>query len=108
MLLNELVVHRLLDGPAIDDALEQELGPIIAEQGWTADGERVTAQHAAWAVHRALYHWRLFGLLDENQPRWEGGHRTGPNVTALNAAGRFTAMAFLRARATAPRMDLGV
>ncbi len=107
-MLSELLAHRLLDGPAIDDALEQELGPIIAEQGWTADGERVTSQDAAWAVHRALYHWRLFGLLDEIQPRWEGGHRTGPSVTALNAAGQSTAVVFLRARATAPRAYLGV
>lgn len=107
-MLSELLAHRLLDGPAIDDALEQELGPIIAEQGWTAGGERVTAQHAAWAVHRALYHWRFFGLLDEIPPRWEGGHRTGPSVTALTAAGQSTALAFLRARATAPRTHLGV
>jgi len=107
-MLSELLAHRLLQGPAIDDALEQDLGPIIAEQGWTPDGERVTAQHAAWAVSRALYQWRLFGLLDEIRPKWEGGHRTGSNVTALNAAGQSTALAFLRARATAPRTHPGM
>ncbi len=106
-MLSELVAHRLLQGPATDDELEVDLGPIIVAQGWTADDERVTAQQARWAVHRALYHWRLFGLLDEIRPKWEGGHPTGPNVTALNAAGRSSALAFLRARATAPRTRLG-
>jgi hypothetical protein len=105
-MLSELVAHRLLDGPASDDALEREIGPIVAAQGWAADGVPVTARQAGLAVHRALYHWRLFGLLDEVRAKWEGGRPTGPNVTALNAAGRSTAIAFLRARATAPRTDL--
>ena len=105
-MLSELVAHRLLDGPAVDDALGRDLGPIVAEQGWMAAGERITPQQAASAVHRALYHWRLFGLLDEVRQRWEGGHRTAPDVTALNAVGRSSAIAFLRARATAPRSDV--
>ena len=79
------------------------LGPVVvAAQGWMAGREPVTAERAGWAVHRALYHWRLFGLLEEIRPRWEGGRPTGPNVTGLNAAGRSAAIAFLRARATAP------
>lgn len=105
-MLSELVAHRLLDGPAVDGALEHDIGPIVAEQGWAAGGVRVSAHQAGLAVHRALYHWRLFGLLDEVRPRWEGGQRTVSSVAALNAAGRSTAIAFLRARATAPRKDL--
>ena len=105
-MLSELVAHRLLDGPALDDALEREIGPIVAAQGWAANGVPVTARQAGLAVHRALYHWRLFGLLDEVRAKWEGGRPAGPNTTALNAAGRFTAIAFLRARATALRTDL--
>jgi len=105
-MLSELVAHRLLDGPALDDALEREIGPIVAAQGWAANGVRVTARLAGWAVHRALYDWRLFGLLEEVRAKWEGGRPTGPNITALNAVGRSTAIALLRARATAPRTDL--
>lgn len=105
-MLSELVAHRLLDGPAVDDALGREIAPLIVEQGWMAGRERVTAQQAAGSVHRALYHWRLFGLLDEVRPRWEGGRPTAPKTTALNAVGRSTAIAFLRARATSPRADL--
>ena len=101
-MLSELIAHRLLAGPANDDALERVIGPIIAAQGWRAGRESVTAEQAGRAVHRALYHWRLFSLLDEIRPRWEGGHPTGPNVTGLNPAGRSAAIAFLRARATAP------
>ncbi len=105
-MLSEFVAHRLLDGPALDGALERDLGPIVAAQGWIAGDERITPHAAGLAVHRALYHWRLFGLLDEVRPKWEGGRPTGPNITALNAAGRAAATAFLRARASVPRTDL--
>jgi hypothetical protein len=105
-MLSELVAHRLLDGPALEDALEREIGPIVAAQGWAANGVPVTAHQAGVSVHRALYHWRLFGLLDEVRAKWEGGRPTGPNITALSAVGRSTAIAFVRARATAPRTDL--
>ncbi len=104
-MLSELVAHRLLEAPALDDALERETGPIVAAQGWTADGVPVTDHQAGLAAHRALYHWRLFGLLDEVYAKWEGGRPAGPNITALNAVGRTTAIAFLRARATARRTD---
>jgi hypothetical protein len=100
-MLSELVAHRLLAGPAIDHALEGALGPVIVAQGWRAGREPVTAEQAGWSVHRALYHWRLFGLLDETRPRWEDARQTEPAVTALTPAGRTAAIALLRARATA-------
>jgi hypothetical protein len=105
-MLSELVAHRLLEGPAVDGALGRDVAPLIVEQGWMAGRDRVTAEQAAGSVHRALYHWRLFGLLEEVRPRWEGGRPTAPSTTALNTIGRSTAIAFLRARATAPRTDL--
>jgi len=101
-----VAIDRLLDGPALDDVLEREIGPIVAAQGWAADSVPVTARQAGLSVHRALYHWRLFGLLDEVRAKWEGGRPTGPSSTALNAVGRAAAIAFLHARATAPRTDL--
>jgi hypothetical protein len=108
-MLSELVAHRLLAGPAIDHALEQAVGPIIVAQGWSAGREAVTAERAGWSVHRALFHWRLFGLLDETRPHWDHGRQTKPPITALTPAGRTAAIGLLRARATAPgqRPDLG-
>jgi len=99
-------MERLMTEPT--EALQSvsEIGPVVAAQGWAANGVPVTAHQAGLAVHRALYHWRLFGLLDEVRAKWEGGRPTGPNVTALNAVGRSTSIALLRARATAPRTDL--
>ncbi len=101
-MLSELVAHRLLAGPAVGEALERDIGPVIAAQGWRAGREPVTAGQAGSSVHRALYHWRLFGLLAETRLRWEGGRQAEPAVTALAPAGRAAALTFLRARATAP------
>lgn len=101
-MLSELTAHRLLAGASVDHALERAVGPVIAAQGWMAGREPVNAKQAGRAVYRALYHWRLFGLLDETRPRWEGGRQVEATVTALTPAGRTAASAFLRARATAP------
>jgi hypothetical protein len=101
-MLSELAAHRLLARPAVDHDLEQAVGPVIVGQGWMAGREPVTAEQAGRAVYRALYHWRLFGLLDEMRPRWEGGRQVEAAVTALTPAGRTAASAFLRARAIAP------
>ncbi len=109
-MLSELVAHRLLAGPAVDHALEQAVRPVIVAQGWMAGREPVTAEQAGWSVHRALFHWRLFGLLDETRPRWEDGRQVEPAVTALTPAGRTAAIALLQARATAPgrRSSIGL
>ena len=101
--LSEIIAHRLLAGPAVGRALEEAVAPIVAAQGWMAGGEPVGAQRAGWDAHRALYHWRLFGLLDEVSPRWEGGQHVEPSITALTPSGRATARILRRARATAPR-----
>jgi len=108
-MLSELVAHRLLAGPAVGHALERDVGPVIAAQGWRAGREPVTAERAGLSVHRALYHWRLFGFLDETRPRWEGGQQVEAAVTALTPAGRTAAIALLRARANAPgrRSNIG-
>lgn len=105
-MLSELIAHRLLEGAAMDDALAEAIVPVIGRQGWQSGGEPLDGQHIAWSIHRPLYHWRLFGLLDEVRPRWEGNRPTGPNVTSLTPAGRATALAFLYTKATAPRTSL--
>lgn len=105
-MLSELIAHRLLEGPALNDALAEAIVPIVVPQGWQSDGEPADGQHIAWSVHGRLYHWRLFALLDEVRPPWQGNRPTGPNVTSLTPAGRATALAFLHAKATAPRTSL--
>lgn len=105
-LLSELIAHRLVDGPAIDNGLEETIVPIVTAQGWRSGGRPVDERHIVMSIHRPLYSWRLFGLLDEVRPPWIGGHPTGPNVTSLTAAGRAIALEYLRARATAARTSL--
>lgn len=105
-MLSELVAHRLLAGPAVGDELAQAIAPIVMAQGWASGGVPLDEQQAGWAIHRPLYHWRLFGLLEEVRPRWEYNRPTGPEVTSLNAAGRATALAYLHTLATGPRVDL--
>jgi hypothetical protein len=105
-MLSELIAHRLLEGPAVDDALSASIAPIVAAQGWQSGGEPLGAKQVGWSIHRPLYFWRLFGLLEEVRPPWVNNRPTGPNVTSLTAAGRSTALECLRARATAPRTSL--
>jgi len=105
-LLSELIAHRLLAGPALGNELEASIVPIVMAQGWRSGDDPVDERHIVMSVHRPLYYWRLFGLLEEVRPRWVEGRPTGPNVISLTPAGRVTALEYLRARATAPRRSL--
>lgn len=105
-MLSELIAHRLLAGPAFGNQLDESVVPVITAQGWRSGGTPVDERHIAMSIHRPLYFWRLFGLLEEVRPRWVDHRPTGPNVTSLTAAGRATALEYLRARATAPRRSL--
>lgn len=105
-MLSELIAHRLLDGPALDKELETSIAPVILAQGWRSGSDPLDERHVALSIHRPLYSWRLFGLLDEVRPPWIDGHPSGPNVTSLTAAGRAAALEYIRARAMAPRTSL--
>jgi len=105
-MLSELIAHRLLAGPALGNELEASIAPVITAQGWRSGGDAVDERHSVMSIHRPLYLWRLFGLLEEVRPRWVDNRPTGPNVTSLTAAGRATALEYLRARASAPRRSL--
>ena len=105
-MLSELIAHRLLDGPALDNELEASIAPVVLAQGWRSGSDPVDERRVVSSIHRPLYYWRLFGLLDEIRPPWIEGHPSGPNVTSLTAAGRVAALEYLRARATAPRTSL--
>jgi hypothetical protein len=104
--LSELIAHRLLAGPALGNELEASIVPVVIAQGWRSGGDAVDERHISMSIHRPLYFWRLFGLLEEVRPRWVDHRPTGPNVTSLTAAGRATALEYLRVRATAPRRSL--
>ena len=109
-MLSEIVAHRSLAGPAVAHSLEQAVGPVITAQGWMTGRDLVSEQQAGWAAHRALYHWRLFGLLDEKRPPREDWQHADLSVTALTPAGRAAALVFLRARAVTPgrRSEFGL
>ncbi len=104
--VSELIAHRLLEGPAEGDDLADAIVPIIASQGWQSGGAALDERHVRMSIHEPLYHWRLFGLLDEVHPPWENNRPTGPAITSLTAVGQATALAHLHARAVAPRRDL--
>jgi hypothetical protein len=108
--LGEVIAHRLLEGPAetrpldASNELARAATPVIEGQGWRRrGGVPVEAADIEHDIHIPLREWRLFHLLDEERPEWEGGHATGRWVTSLNEAGRATARAHLYARATEPR-----
>jgi hypothetical protein len=99
----ELIGLRLLDGPAIDDELEQTLAPILVAQGWRAGAEPVTQRDVGYAIGIRLFWWRMLRLLDETWPRWENQQPTGDRTTALTPVGETTVHAYLRSRAIGPR-----
>ncbi len=105
-MLSELLAHRLLTGPALGNELEESIVPVVSAQGWRTGGGPVDERDIVMSIHRVLYLWRLFGLLEEVRPRWVDDRPTGRNVTSLTDAGRATALEYLRARATAPRTSL--
>ena len=105
-MLAELAALRLLQGPAVDDDLRDDVTEILVRQGWRSGGEILGAQQLRYSVHRPLFWWRLLGLLDEEEPQWHAGRRSGRYAVALNEAGRATALEFLHARATGPRHRL--
>jgi hypothetical protein len=105
-MLSELIAHRLLAGPALGNELEESIVPVVSAQGWRSGGGPVDVRQTVMSIHRPLYFWRLFGLLEEVRPPWIDGHPSGPNITSLSAAGRAAALEYLRARAMAPRTSL--
>lgn len=102
-MLSELIAHRLLQGPALGDDLASVITPILSAQGWRAGTVPIGEEQARASIHGPLRIWRLFGLLDEQVPRWENGRPLGQRVTALTDPGERAAWWFLHARATAPR-----
>jgi hypothetical protein len=105
-MLSEMIAHRLLEGPARGDELEEAILPVVAAQGWQTDGGPALPEHHRHSIHEPLYHWRLFGMLDEVRPRWIEHKPTGEAVTSLTEIGRASAVHLLRSRAMAPRREI--
>jgi hypothetical protein len=105
-MLSELIAHRLLAGPALGNELEESIVPVVSAQGWRTGSDPVDERHIVMSIHRPLYFWRLFGLLEEVRPPWLDNRPTGPRVTSFTGAGRAAALEYLRARAMAPRTSL--
>lgn len=87
-MLSELIAHRLLAGPALGNELGESIVPVVSAQGWRSGGDPVDARHIVMSIHRPLYFWRLFGLLEEVRPPWIDGHPSGPNITSLSGLHR--------------------
>jgi hypothetical protein len=105
--IGELVAHRLLAGPAVDDDLVVSIEPVVASLGWrTADGplSRSAIMAAVWDRWRW---WHILGLLERETAHWdrESQRRIGHDVTSLTTPGRATVLAFLRGVALKPRTD---
>jgi len=104
-LVGEMVGHRLLDGPVIDDEIVGTIGPILTSLGWrTAEGPLTSAEveSATWDRWRW---WRVLGLLERTSARWDRAaqRQVGHTTTTLTPAGRATVLAFLRQVALRPR-----
>jgi hypothetical protein len=110
--LSELIAHRLLEGSAETHSTDgrNELvdvaAPIVAAEGWRRRDGPPQREDIDRAIHVPLREWRLFGLLEEEHPRWIGDRSVGRWITALSEAGRATALAHLHARATEARGDV--
>ncbi|HSK98122.1 MAG TPA: hypothetical protein VK891_15965, partial [Euzebyales bacterium] len=102
----ELAGLCLLEGPSVDDGLPGALTPIVVAQGWRTPGGPVSQDDVEWALNRRWWWWRVLGLLHEERRRWQGDQPIGQNRLALAAAGEATVLAYLRARAIAPRFDV--
>lgn len=105
----EVLGLGLLQGRTEVDQLSAEVGEILRGQGWASSTGRLSAADAALAIWHPLHWWRLFGVLDEKEARWEYGtaRRLSPHTIALTPDGEQLVLAYLRARAAGPRHRLG-
>ena len=110
-MLSELVAHRLLAGPAVGKALERDVGPVMAAQGWRTGREPVTAGQAG--LERPPRALPLAPVRSRSRRRVRAGRagdRRSRRSRRSRRAGRAAALTFLRARATAPgrRSSIGL
>ena len=108
--VTEVVGLRLLGGRVEPHQLVADVHPALSAQGWTSGGEGITAEHVASAIYIPIRWWSLFGVLDEERPRWDRETKVqlNPHTYGLHPEGESMVLAFLRARATRPRHSIHV
>lgn len=96
----------LLDRPgrlALAEVEDLVVAELAAQSWYHADGSRPTRRSFEWAVHEPVRAWRLWGMLDEVESRWERGERGPVQVQqaeiGLNAYGRHAVWRWLHDRA---------
>jgi hypothetical protein len=106
--VGELVGHRLLQGPVVDEHIVQTVGPVLTAMGWQAADGPLTRRDIESATWDRWRWWRTLGLLERESARWdrEAQRQVGHTTTTLTPAGRATVLAFLRNSALGPRDDL--
>jgi hypothetical protein len=94
--LRELLLARLLMGPAALGTVEQELLPSVQDMGWRlADGEAISVDAVRWSMWDAIRPLTILGMIAVG---------TWPNRDmALTDVGEPTAKEVLWRRATAPQ-----
>ena len=108
-MVTELVGLRLLRGQVEEGELVADVAPMLVAQGWSTRTGPITTNHVSSALWRPLRWWRLFGVLQEEESKWEygTGRRLTPHTIALTPDGERTVLAYLRPRAAGPRHRLG-
>ncbi len=103
--VTEAVGLRLLSGRAEVHQLAADVHPVLAAQGWSSGGDRITIRQVSSAIYIPIRWWRLFGVLEEERSRWDPVARVplNPHTYALRPGGVSMVLAFLRARAIRPR-----
>lgn len=107
-IMAELLALRLLQADAVNDELEQELAPVLADLGWRrADGE-ISPSDVREVLWERLRVWVALNVVDHHWSVWdsETQRELEPSRVTLTDAGAQTALAYLRRRALAPRHDL--
>ena len=106
--VTELVGLRLVQGGVERDKLTAEIGPILAAQGWSSSTGAITVDQVFFAIWRLLRCWRIFGVLEEVESKWEPGTGRRPTSHTLELLpdGERMVLAYLRSRAAGPRHRL--
>jgi hypothetical protein len=106
--ITEVAGLRLLHGRSEVHQLAAEIHPVLVAQGWSSEGRSITIHDVASAIYMPIRWWSAFGVLDEEQLRWdrETQHPLRPHSYGLRPDGEAMVLAFLRSRAVRPRHSL--
>ena len=103
--VTEAVGLRLLHGLAEVHQLAADVHPVLVAQGWSSGGNPIALDQVASAIYIPIRWWKLFGVLDQEESRWDRETRRplNPHTYGLRPDGESMVLGFLRARAVRPR-----